>query len=74
MKSNFCVLTDICATVGLKIGVSRLTETDRNGPKGTGTAPNGPERPETDLQNGYPNGQEQTSAHTETNFNGNQKR
>ena len=56
------------------IGVSRLTETDRNGPKRTH------ENTETDFYgyrngpelipdfSGYRNGQEQTSAHTTTNF------
>ena len=57
--------------------------------KRTWTDRNGPERTETDLDrngllwvpkrtgmdfSGYRNGPEQTSAHTETNFNGNQKR
>ena len=61
--------------------MSRLTETERNGPKQTATDRNGftkiPKRTSmgtgTDLS-GYRNGQEQTSAHTETNFNGNQER
>ena len=46
-------------------------------PKRTGTYRNGllwvPKRTGTDFS-GYRNGQERTSAHTETNFNGNQKR
>ena len=55
--------------------VSRLTETDRNGPERTHENTemdfygygNGPERiPDF---SGYRNGREQTSAHTKTNFN-----
>ena len=56
---------------GANLPVSRLTETDRNGPKRTGTNRNGPERThentETDFY-GYRNGLQWVPKRTGTDF------